>query len=89
MRRGDEKKQMKKIKKDAKRDRDHVIAEMKALVCVYCTCNLSHGFNVYVCMCSALYFYFNYCCFCFKSTFDNYRVYKLIPKHLQGTLRSV
>ena len=48
---GDEKKQMKKIKKDAKRDRDHMIAEMKALVCVYCTCNLSHGsMYMYVCV---------------------------------------
>ena len=42
---------MKKIKKDAKRDRDHMIVEMKALVCVYCTCNLSDGsMYMYVCV---------------------------------------
>ena len=47
----DEKKEMKEIKKDAKRDRDCMIAEMKALLCVYCTCNLSHGsMYMYVCV---------------------------------------
>ena len=78
------KQQRKLIRKEAKKDRDCTIAEMKAMVCVYMYCYLTLCLMFNDCFVICVHVHV-----VFKSTFDNYSIYKLMPRCLQETSRSV